>query len=235
MRAVHRQGCGYGIPAEDAIRVNGNDILAVFDTVQKAAASIRETPRPILLEFDTFRRRGHEEASGTKYYPEGLIEAWEKNDPVDRFVEFLVANGTLDEATLEAMKERHRSAIAGALKAAEAQPEVTADRNAEIQRLFRNELVPTRAMGSETQELRFIDAISEGLRQAMERHPELVLMGQDIGPYGGVFKVTDGFMDQFGEGRVEARHCVKAPSWARAWDCPLPEPKRWWKCSLPIS
>ena len=198
------KAAGYGIPPEDAIRVNGNDILEVYDTVRKAAASVRENPRPILLEFDTFRRRGHEEASGTKYYPEGLIEAWEQNDPVDRFVEFLLANGTLDEGRLEAMKEEHKTAIQRALKTAEAEPDVTADREAELQRLFRNDVVPTRAMGSEHRELRFIDAVSEGLRQAMERHPELVLMGQDIGPYGGVFKVTDGFIDQFGEGRVRS-------------------------------
>ena len=163
---------------------------------------MRENPRPILIEFDTFRRRGHEEASGTKYYPEGLIEAWEKNDPVDRFVDFLKSEGTLDDDRLEAMKAAHKSAISQALKTAEAEPDVTADRDAEVQRLFRQDLVPTRAAGNDTRELRFIDAVSEGLRQSMERHPELVLMGQDIGPYGGVFKVTDGFIDLFGEDRV---------------------------------
>jgi len=198
------KAAGYGIPAEDAIRINGNDILAVYDAVRTAAASVRKHPRPILLEFDTFRRRGHEEASGTKYYPEGLIEAWEQNDPVDRFVDFLLANETLDEDGLEAIKAKHKAAISAALKTAEAEPDVTADRDAELQRLFRNDVVPTRAMGSETQDMRFIDAISDGLRQAMVRHPELVLMGQDIGPYGGVFKVTDGFIDQFGEDRVRS-------------------------------
>lgn len=196
------KAAGYGIPEEDALRVNGNDILAVYDTVRQAAASVRENPRPILIEFDTFRRRGHEEASGTKYYPEGLIEAWEKNDPVDRFVDFLKSEGTLDDDRVEAMKGAHKSAISQALKTAEAEPDVTADRDAEVQRLFRQDLVPTRAAGNDTRELRFIDAVSEGLRQSMERHPELVLMGQDIGPYGGVFKVTDGFIDLFGEDRV---------------------------------
>ena len=122
------KAAGYGIPEEDALRVNGNDILAVYDTVRQAAASVRENPRPILIEFDTFRRRGHEEASGTKYYPEGLIEAWEKNDPVDRFVDFLKSEGTLDDDRLEAMKSAHKSTISQALKTAEAEPDVTADR-----------------------------------------------------------------------------------------------------------
>ena len=193
---------GYGIPEEDAIRVNGNDVLAVYDAVSKAAASVRERPRPILLEFETFRRRGHEEASGTKYYPEGLIEAWEQNDPVDRYVEFLMDRKVLDEERLEAMKTAHKNDIARALKIAEAEPEVEPDVEAETARLFRQETVVLRAPGSESKEMRFIDAVSDGLGQAMERHPNLVLMGQDIGDYGGVFKVTDGFVDRFGHGRV---------------------------------
>ena len=193
---------GYGIPEEDAIRVNGNDVLAVFDAVSTAAASVRERPRPILLEFETFRRRGHEEASGTKYYPEGLIEAWEQNDPVDRYVEFLMDRKVLDADRLEAMKTAHKNEIARALKIAEAEPEVEADVDAETSRLFRQETVVLRAPGSDTKEMRFIDAVSDGLGLAMERHPNLVLMGQDIGDYGGVFKVTDGFVDRFGHGRV---------------------------------
>jgi 2-oxoisovalerate dehydrogenase E1 component len=193
---------GYGIPEEDAIRVNGNDVLAVYDAVSKAAASVRERPRPILLEFETFRRRGHEEASGTKYYPEGLIEAWEQNDPIDRYVEFLMDRKVLDEERLEAMKTAHKNEIARALKVAEAEPEVEPDVEAETARLFRQETVVLRAPGSESKEMRFIDAVSDGLGQAMERHPNLVLMGQDIGDYGGVFKVTDGFVDRFGHGRV---------------------------------
>ena len=196
------KAAGYGIPEQDAIRVNGNNILEVYETVSSTAASIRENPRPILLEFDTFRRRGHEEASGTKYYPDGLIEAWEKNDPVDRFVDFLIEKGHLDNTELEARKTRHKEAIVSALKAAEAEPDVEPNRAAEFQRLFKEDPALIREAGSETKELRMIDAISEGLKQSMERHPELVLMGQDIGKYGGVFKVTDGFADQFGADRV---------------------------------
>ena len=193
---------GYGIPEEDAIRINGNDILAVYDTVSKAAVSVRERPRPILLEFETFRRRGHEEASGTKYYPEGLIEAWEKNDPVDRYAEFLLQKGILDEDRLEGLKKDHKDNIAQSLKAAEAMPVVEPNQEAEFDRLFRQETVVLRSPGSDSRDMRFIDAVSDGLGQAMERHPNLVLMGQDIGDYGGVFKVTDGFVDRFGRGRV---------------------------------
>ena len=196
------KAAGYGIPEEDAIRINGNDILAVYDTVHQMAESVRERPRPILLEFDTFRRRGHEEASGTKYYPEGLIEAWEQNDPLDRYVDHLMERKVITEGELDAMKAKHRDAIAAALKVAESEPEVTADTEAERERLFRADNVPVRPAASGGEERRFIDAITEGLDQAMERHPDLVLMGQDIGAYGGVFKVTDGFADRYGEDRV---------------------------------
>lgn len=196
------KAAGYGIPEEDAIRVNGNDILEVYDTVSKAAASIRERPRPIMLEFDTFRRRGHEEASGTKYYPEGIIEAWEQRDPVDRYVEFLIEAGHITSKEVEGRKTDIQKAIATALKAAESEPDVVADATHEEERLFRRDEPKLRAPESETKELRFIDAITEGLSSAMERHDDLVLMGQDIGHYGGVFKVTDGFVDRFGEDRV---------------------------------
>ncbi len=193
---------GYGIPEQDAIRVDGNDVLAVYEAVGKAAASIREQPRPVLLEFDTFRRRGHEEASGTKYYPEGLIEAWEARDPVDAYIAFLEQEGHVDASYVEGRKEALKKRIASALKEAEAEPEVVADAAHEVERLFRQEEPEVRPRSEATEDKRFIDAVSEGLAQAMERHDNLVLMGQDIGAYGGVFKVTDGFVDRFGEDRV---------------------------------
>ena len=196
------KAAGYGIPAEDAIRLNGNDILEVYETVRKAAASVRERPRPIMLEFDTFRRRGHEEASGTKYYPEGLIEAWEERDPVDAYTAFLIEQGHITEGAIEERKEAIRKDIAAALKAAEAEPDVQPDADHELERLFQGSPPAPRTPGTETEELRFIDAITAGLSAAMERHDNLVLMGQDIGAYGGVFKVTDGFMDRFGADRV---------------------------------
>lgn len=196
------KAAGYGIPAEDALRIEGNDILTVYQTVQSAAQSIRQNPRPILIEFDTFRRRGHEEASGTKYYPEGLIEAWEKRDPVDAYISFLTREGHIDLEEIERRKSRLKQQISDALKHAEAEPDVQADESREMARLFRPTEVALRPPSEDCEELRFIDAITAGLRSAMERHDQLVLMGQDIGAYGGVFKVTDGFVDQFGEDRV---------------------------------
>ncbi|MAI24296.1 MAG: dehydrogenase [Flavobacteriales bacterium] len=198
---------GYGIPIEDAIQVDGNDVLAVYHAVNDAAESIRQNPRPIILEFKTFRMRGHEEASGTKYYPEGLIEHWGQIDPVERFTAWGQEQGVFDESFLEKVRTHCAELIKSGLKAAAEEPEIPADIDTELRDRFApvpNTQWPARpelpADGS--RDLRLIDAISEGMGQAMEAFPELVLMGQDIAEYGGVFKVTDGFIERFGKERV---------------------------------
>lgn len=193
---------GYGMPAEDAIQVDGNNILAVYEAVQRAAESIRKRPRPILMEFMTFRLRGHEEASGTKYYPEGLIETWEKKDPVENFQAWLLRTGILKEEEIEATREQIKQRINQELKAAYQEPDITPDTDLEFQDLFapfdNQELAPSQP----SVEKRFIDAITDGLRESMRRHDKLILMGQDIAEYGGVFKVTEGFVEEFGKDRV---------------------------------
>lgn len=193
---------GYGIPQEDAILVDGNNILDVFRKVSEAAESIRQNPRPIIMEFKTFRIRGHEEASGTKYYPEGLIEKWEDHDPLLNFERFLLDKGLLTSEAIEAQTKTIKTEIVQALKVAYSEEEIPVDTCKEVQDLFAKfEFSPT-PPASSTKEMRLIDAISDGLYKAMEKHPKLVLMGQDIADYGGVFKVTDGFMNDFGKERV---------------------------------
>ena len=225
---------GYGIPEEDAIQVDGNDLFDVYHKVRDAVESLREQPRPIILEFKTFRIRGHEEASGTKYYPEGLIDTWAQVDPVDRIREHLMAEGVLDQAAEDAMREQIKGQIEAGLKGAAAEPLIEADTDEELDDRF----APGTPQGLKEiptgsgRELRFIDAITEGLRTSMEENDGLVLMGQDIGPYGGVFKVTDGFVDAFGEERVRNTPPLRIRHrGSRPWDCPLPERKPWWRCS----
>lgn len=193
---------GYGIPQEDAIQVNGNNIVDVYKAVKKAAESIRENPRPIILEFMTFRMRGHEEASGTKYYPEGLIESWEDKDPVDNYEAFLLSSGVITPEFAEKTRAEIKEHINNELKEALALPAIEVSTEREINDLFEPFSTPATPPSGSTSEKRFIDAISDGLRQSMEKHDNLVLMGQDIGAYGGVFKVTEGFIDQFGKERV---------------------------------
>ena len=194
---------GYGIPAEDAIQVDGNNIIEVFNAVSKAAEAIRQRPRPIIMEFMTFRLRGHEEASGTKYYPEGLIEEWEKKDPVTNFEWWLLEQGIIDEKYVLDLRNHLKKEINDALKIAYDAPNILPDADLECSDLFapfdNSEIAPSTTTRTD---LRFIDAITDALRLSMKRHDNLVLMGQDIAEYGGVFKVTEGFVNDFGKDRV---------------------------------
>jgi 2-oxoisovalerate dehydrogenase E1 component len=193
---------GYGMPAEDAVQIDGNNILEVYTTVKRLAESIRLNPRPILLEFMTFRMRGHEEASGTKYYPEGLIESWESKDPVDNFEAWLIDQGVISQDFVLKVREEIKQEINDALKVAYAEPDIVPNTEKEIEDLF----VPFEAPGTEPtggkSVKRLIDAVSDGLKESMRKHENLVLMGQDIAEYGGVFKVTEGFVQEFGKDRV---------------------------------
>ena len=197
---------GYGIPDEDAIQVDGNDVLAVYHAVRKAAQAMKERPRPILLEFKTFRMRGHEEASGTKYYPEGLIEHWGHVDPVQRFTEWAQTEGIIDDEFIESLRAEHNQTIKNGLKAAAEEPEIETNAQEELADRFAEAPASQWPDLSEIhrgeRELRLIDSIQESLGQSMEAFPELILMGQDIADYGGVFKVTEGFVERFGKDRV---------------------------------
>jgi 2-oxoisovalerate dehydrogenase E1 component len=193
---------GYGIPQEDAVQVDGNNLLEVVSTVQRMAQSQRENPRPMIIEFMTFRMRGHEEASGTKYYPDGLIDSWAEKDPVDNYEAFLLETGVVSTEMAENIRSEIREHINSELKAALALPPVTVDLHNELNDVYRSAVPAPVNPSAPARELRFIDAVSDGLREAMKKHDKLVLMGQDIAEYGGVFKVTEGFVDQFGKDRV---------------------------------
>jgi 2-oxoisovalerate dehydrogenase E1 component len=193
---------GYGIPAEDAIQIDGNDILEVYSTVKNILASIRQRPRPIILELMTFRIRGHEEASGTKYYPDGVIEEWSKKDPVENFENWMISAGFVSASDAEAKKEEIKLRINMALKKVYALPEITPDVEEELNDVYCPFEQPAVQPQGELKKMRFIDAIQDGLKESMRKHDKLVLMGQDIAEYGGVFKVTDGFVQEFGKGRV---------------------------------
>jgi 2-oxoisovalerate dehydrogenase E1 component len=193
------KGIGYGM---EAVQVDGNNLLEVYQTTQQLAASIRENPRPVMLECITFRMRGHEEASGTKYYPEGLQEQWAAKDPVTQFEAFVKAEGVVSEDQAQRIKESVRQEIASALEEAFAEGPVVFDAERELGDLFAPHQPANAEVPSGGREIRMIEAIQEGLKQSMERHPQLVLMGQDIAEYGGVFKMTEGFVQQFGKERV---------------------------------
>ena len=193
------KGIGYGM---EAVQVDGNNILEVYDTVKRLAESIRKNPRPVLLELITFRMRGHEEASGTKYVPKELLEIWGKKDPLNNFEKYLLEEGVLDENMIDEFRNVIKNEIEEGLELAYAETLPPPNTELELKDMYMpfelDEIIPS---GNKTNK-RFIDAISDGLRLAMRKHPNLVLMGQDIAEYGGVFKITDGFVDEFGKARV---------------------------------
>lgn len=193
------KGIGYGM---EAVQIDGNNLLEVHRTVRDLAISMRKEPRPVLLECMTFRMRGHEEASGVKYVPKDLLETWSKKDPVQQFEDFLSSERVLDEAKRSSIRAVHQQAIDTALQQVFAEAEVVPDLQTELMAVYapyKQEVVPASGPSSDR---RFIDAVSDGLRQAMEKHPKLVLMGQDIADYGGVFKITQDFVERFGKQRV---------------------------------
>jgi len=194
------RGIGYGMEAH---KIDGNNILEVYSTIDKLAKDIRKNPRPVLIECVTFRMRGHEEASGTKYVPQELMDHWEKRDPIANFEAFLKEKGILNDEKIQAFKDNYKKTIKAGLDIAFDEPMVNFSLDKEITDLFaphqQGNIQPT---SDKTTEKRYIDAISDALRQGMEKHKSLVLMGQDIAEYGGVFKITDGFVALFGKDRV---------------------------------
>jgi 2-oxoisovalerate dehydrogenase E1 component len=195
------KGPGYGI---EAIRIQGNNVLEVYTAIKSLAEDIRQNPRPVLVEAITFRMRGHEEASGTKYVPKQLMEDWSKLDPVDNYEGYLEEIGVLDGKTKERINKKVKQAINDGLEIAFAEEAISPNLETELADVYApfSQEVIFPSENSPKSEKRLVDAISDGLRQSMEKYPNLILMGQDIGEYGGVFKITDGFKAKFGADRV---------------------------------
>ncbi|MGV3503390.1 MAG: alpha-ketoacid dehydrogenase subunit alpha/beta [Adhaeribacter sp.] len=194
------KGPAYGM---DALQIDGNNVLEVYDTVRQAAARIRSNPGPLLIEAMTFRMRGHEEASGTKYVPQELFERWAKKDPVENFEKYLLDEKVLTPRLLAAIRQELAAQLEEGLEASFASPLPEPSAGRELNDMYKPFVQQVVAPASQaTSEKRFVDAISDSLRQSLERYPELVLMGQDIAEYGGVFKVTAGLADTFGKARV---------------------------------
>lgn len=195
------KGPGYGM---EAVQVQGNNLLAVYDTIKNLAKDIRKNPRPVLVEAITFRMRGHEEASGTKYVPKELIDAWAPLDPVENYERYLEEINLLNDKAKEHINRKITKSIKDALEVAFAEEAITPDLAIELEDVYSPFVQKTNYPDPNCakSEKRLVDAISDALRQSMEKYSNLILMGQDIGEYGGVFKVTAGFKAQFGVDRV---------------------------------
>jgi 2-oxoisovalerate dehydrogenase E1 component len=199
------RGVGYGMKS---VVIDGNNILEVYETIKTFAEQIRENPEPILVECRTFRVRGHEEASGTKYVPTDLAESWKIKDPIENFEQFLLDKQLISNADIEKMKAEMKAEINAAANLAFDVPPISSTIEAELNDVYAagfNKNPPdTEGSFQTSKEMRFIDAIADGLSEAMaQHHPNLVFMGQDIAEYGGVFKATDGLVTTYGKGFIK--------------------------------
>ena len=193
------KGIGYGMESH---RIDGNNIMEVYTKVSALANDVRENPRPILLEFKTFRMRGHEEASGTKYVPKELMDSWVEKDPVINFENYLLAENIIDQDFIETTRNKIKSEINEHLELAFNESTIVPDLETELKDVYKEFSQEIIEPSNSKNKIRLIDAISDGLKQSMEKHDDLVIMGQDVAEYGGVFKITEGFVKQFGKERV---------------------------------
>ena len=193
------KGIGYGI---EAYTIDGNNILEVYSAVKDLKNQITKNPKPIILECMTFRMRGHEEASVTKYIPKELMEQWGKLDPVENYEAFLLKEKVISESDIKKFKKDIKSEINNSWILAEEEPKIASTAEKELADIYQNFTPEVINPSNNKTEKRLIDAVSDGLRQSMQKHDNLIIMGQDIADYGGVFKITDGFMNEFGKDRV---------------------------------
>jgi len=193
------KGPGYGMESHI---IDGNNVLEVYSKVSELAADLRDHPRPVLLEFKTFRMRGHEEASGTKYVPQNLMDHWAAKDPLENYTQYLRDGGILSEALEVAYKTEIAHRINDHLEKAFSEEPVIFNETKELNDVYYTFNYEHIEKSSEVKNIRLVDAISEGLNASMARHSNLILMGQDIAEYGGVFKVTEGFLKAYGKERV---------------------------------
>ncbi|MBV6454564.1 MAG: 1-deoxy-D-xylulose-5-phosphate synthase [Bacteroidia bacterium] len=193
------KGIGYGI---EGVSVDGNNILEVYHTLNTLLKDIRQKPRPVIFEARTFRMRGHEEASGTKYVPQYLFDEWGKKDPIANYENYLLENKIITQQQVDDIRSKIKAEIEEHLQITYKENDPDVDTQLELRDMFYQKEVPAIHPSDEKTEKRFLDAISDGMRQAMQKHSNLVIMGQDIAEYGGAFKATQGFVEEFGKARI---------------------------------
>ncbi len=189
----------YGI---EAVSVDGNNVAEVYQTMLQLSERARKNPQPFLVECRTFRMRGHEEASGTKYIPQHLFEEWAKKDPILTFENELLKQGIISETEKEAIHESIKKDISDAVNEVLAEEEIIPNIQLELEDVYAPHIAEIHEPKGNSKNIRFIDAISDALKQSLRKYDNLLLMGQDIAEYGGAFKLTEGFVEEFGRDKI---------------------------------
>jgi 2-oxoisovalerate dehydrogenase E1 component len=195
------RAAGYGM---QGVQIDGNNILSVIDTIKGVRDYCIREQKPYLIECMTFRMRGHEEASGTKYIPQELFETWNEKDPIANYEKYLISENILTEEAVTSIKQNIKQQIEEELALAYKAETIVPDSSEELEDVYakRTSVIVQTNSEQPVTEMRFIDAIKQALYQSMQQHENLILMGQDIAEYGGAFKITEGFVEAFGKARV---------------------------------
>tara|TARA_Y100000746_G_C15463785_1_gene432772 strand:- start:1043 stop:3016 length:1974 start_codon:yes stop_codon:yes gene_type:complete len=196
---ISDKGVGYGI---ESMTLDGNNIIEVYSKIKELRKKIIKKPQPVLIEFKTFRMRGHEEASGVKYVPEDLMKKWSKKDPIINYENFLIDSSILTSSDVKKIKQKISKEIEINLDKTFKEENIFSTIENELSDVFAEFKFEKTNISKKVKEIRFVDSISDGLKEVMLKNEDLVIMGQDIAEYGGVFKITEGFIDLFGKDRI---------------------------------
>ena len=196
---ISDKGVGYGI---ESMTLDGNNIIEVYSKIKELRKKIIKKPQPVLIEFKTFRMRGHEEASGVKYVPEDLMKKWSKKDPIINYENFLIDSSILTSSDVKKIKQKISKKIEINLDETFKEENIFSTIENELSDVFAEFKFEKTNISKKVKEIRFVDSISDGLKEVMVKNEDLVIMGQDIAEYGGVFKITEGFIDLFGKDRI---------------------------------
>jgi len=196
---ISDRAIGYGIPG---YTVDGNNIIELYKKISNIIDRIRKKPHPVLIECNTFRMRGHEEASGVKYVPKQLLEDWALKDPISNFEAYLLKKNFLDQKYIDSLKKNIQNEIEEGLSVAFEEDEINSNEEIELSDVFKDFNFNLKKPSESFKKIRYVDAVSEGLNEGMKKYNDLVFMGQDIAEYGGVFKISEGFIEQFGKERI---------------------------------
>ena len=196
---ISDKGVGYGI---ESMTLDGNNIIEVYSKIKELRKKIIKKPQPVLIEFKTFRMRGHEEASGVKYVPEDLMKKWSKKDPIINYENFLIDSSILTSSDVKKIKQKISKEIEINLDKTFKEENIFSTIENELSDVFAEFKFEKTNTSKKVKEIRFVDSISDGLKEVMVKNEDLIIMGQDIAEYGGVFKITEGFIDLFGKDRI---------------------------------
>ena len=192
------RAAGYGMPGEV---VDGNDVLAVEAAVTLALGLARAGGGPTFLEMKTFRRMQHSmRANLPDVRDPATLAEWEPRDPLPRLESILRGSGDLDDARLESIRRDVAAEVEAAIEAALADEDASTDDL--LPAVFAPHRRPVRPPEPGTRELGFVAAIREALDLELAADPDVIVMGEDIGRVGGLFRATEGLYELYGGARI---------------------------------